>query len=140
MRKLRVVLDTNVVVSAHLNAEGYERHVLDLVLAGKLQIAVSAATLEEYEGVLRRPKFGIAPRQVGRVLRLLRTAARMVRPRYRLEVTRDPADNRFLECAEASNANYLVTGNKRHFPKHWRQTQVVNARELLEWVIPELRR
>ena len=60
MRKLRVVLDTNVVVSAHLNAEGYERHVLDLVLAGKLQIAVSAAILEEYEGVLRRPKFGIA--------------------------------------------------------------------------------
>jgi uncharacterized protein len=140
MRKPRVVLDTNVVVSAHLNAEGYERHVLDLVLAGKLQSAVSAAILEEYEGVLRRPKFGIAPRQVGRSLRLLRKAARIVRPRHRLEVTRDPADNRFLECAEASKADYLVTGNKRHFPKQWRQTQVVNARELIEWVVPELRR
>ncbi len=83
------MLDTNVVVSAHLNAEGYERHVLDLVLAGKLQIAVSVAILEEYEGVLRRPKFRIAPRQVGRSLRLLRKAARVVRPRHRLEVTRD---------------------------------------------------
>jgi putative PIN family toxin of toxin-antitoxin system len=140
MRKLRVVLDTNVVVSAHLNAEGYERHVLDLVLAGKLQIAVSAAILEEYEGVLRRPKFGIAPRQVGRSLRLLRKAARTVSPRHRLEVTRDPDDNGFLECAEASKANYLVTGNKRHFPKQWRQTQVVNARELIELVVPELKR
>jgi putative PIN family toxin of toxin-antitoxin system len=140
MRKLRVVLDTNVVVSAHLNAEGYERHVLDLVLAGKLQVAVSAAILEEYEGVLRRPKFGIAPRQVGRALHLLRTAARMVRPHRRLEVARDPADNRFLECAEASKADYLVTGNKRHFPKQWRQTHVVHARELLERVIPELKR
>jgi len=140
MRKLRVVLDTNVIVSAHLNAEGYERYVLDLVLAGKLQIAVSAAILEEYEGVLRRPKFGIAPRQVGRSLRLLRKAARVVRPRHRLEVTRDPDDNRFLECAEASKADYLVTGNKRHFPKHWRQTQVVNARESIEFVVPELRR
>ena len=140
MRKFRVVLDTNVVVSAHLNAEGYERHVLDLVLAGKLQIAVSAAILEEYEGVLRRPKFGIAPRQVGRALHLLRTAARMVRPHRRQEVARDPADNRFLECAEASKADYLVTGNKRHFPRPWRQVQVVNARELIEWVIPELRR
>jgi putative PIN family toxin of toxin-antitoxin system len=140
MRKLRVVLDTNVVVSAHLNAEGYERHVLDLVLAGKLQVAVSAAILEEYEGVLRRPKFGIAPRQVGRALHLLRTAARMVRPHRRLKVARDPADNRFLECAEASKADYLVTGNKRHFPKQWRQTHVVHARELLERVIPELKR
>ncbi len=107
---------------------------------GTRQVAVSAAILEEYEGVLRRPKFEIAPRQVGRSLRLLRKAARVVRPRHRLEVTRDPDDNRFLECAEASKADYLVTGNKRHFPKQWRQTQVVNARELLEWVIPELRR
>jgi putative PIN family toxin of toxin-antitoxin system len=140
MRKPRVVLDANVVVSAHLNADGYERHVLDLVLAGKLQSAVSAAILEEYEGVLRRPKFGIAPRQVGRSLRLLQNAARVVRPRHRLKVSRDPTDNRFLECAEAFKADYLVTGNKRHFPKQWRQTQVVNARELIEWVVPELRR
>jgi predicted nucleic acid-binding protein len=41
MRTIRVVLDTNVVVSAHLNSEGYERHVLDLALAGKLKLAVS---------------------------------------------------------------------------------------------------
>jgi len=34
----------------------------------------------------------------------------------------------------------VVTGNKRHFPTEWRQAQVVNARELLEWIIPELRR
>ena len=140
MRKPRVVLDANVVVSAHLNADGYERHVLDLVLAGKLQSAVSAAILEEYEGVLRRPKFGIAPRQVGRSLRLLCKAARIVRSRHRLEVAGDPANNRFLECAEAFKADYLVTGNKRHFPKQWRQTQVVNVRELIEWVVPELRR
>lgn len=90
--------------------------------------------------MLRRPKLRIAARQVGRSLRLLRKAARMVRPRHRLEVTRDPADDRFLECAEASKADYLVTGNKRHFPKQWRQTQVVHARELIEFVVPELRR
>jgi predicted nucleic acid-binding protein len=56
-----------------------------------------------------------------------------------LTATHDPADNRFLECAEALKADYLVTGNKRHFPTEWRQTQVVNAWELLEWTIPELR-
>jgi len=140
MRNTRVVLDTNVVVSAHLNSEGYERHVLDLVLAGKLHLVVSPQILEEYEGVLRRPKFGIERRQVRRSLGLLRAAARVVRPHRQLKVTRDPADNRFLECAEAGKADYIVTGNKRHFPGKWRQTQIVNARELLEWIVPLLRR
>lgn len=110
------MLDTNVIVSAHLNAEGYERHVLDLVLAGKLQIAVSAAILEKYEGVLRRPKFGIAPRQAGRSLRLLRKAARVVRcPRHRLDVTRDPDDNRFLECSVGKFPNRVGGPLKPHF-------------------------
>ena len=96
--------------------------------------------LAEYEGVLRRPKFAIKPRQVSESIRLLRKAARIVSPHRKLAVTRDPAHNRFLECAEASKADYVVTGNKRHFPTEWRQAQVVNARELLEWIIPELRR
>jgi predicted nucleic acid-binding protein len=50
------VLDTNVVVSAHLNGEGYERHVLDRGLADKLQMAVSEPILTEYDGVLRRAR------------------------------------------------------------------------------------
>ena len=140
MSAIRVVLDTNVVVSAHLSSEGYERHVLDLALAGKLRLAVTENILAEYEGVLRRAKFGLNGRQVSRSLRLLRKASNIVRPRRELKIAKDRADNRFLECAEAAKADYLVTGNRRHFPKEWRQTVVVNARELLEWVVPELRR
>jgi uncharacterized protein len=140
MPTIRVVLDTNVVVSAHLNSEGHERHVLDLVLGGKLHLAVSEVILIEYEGMLRRTGFRLSPRRVTRSMRLLREAARVVTPHRDLNITRDPADNRFLECADAAKADYLVTGNKRHFPKRWRQTLVVNARELLEWIIPDLRR
>jgi uncharacterized protein len=139
MSTIRVVLDTNVVVSAHLSSEGYERSVLDLSLAGKLRMFASEAILREYESVLRRPKFQLNPLSVSRSLRLLRAAAQVVRPYRRLNVARDPGDNRFLECAEVSAADYLVTGNKRHFPGQWRQTLIVNARELLEWTIPEMR-
>jgi putative PIN family toxin of toxin-antitoxin system len=139
MSTIRVVLDTNVVVSAHLSSEGYERSVLDLALAGKLRMFASEAILREYESVLRRPKFQLNPLSVSRSLRLLRAAAQVVRPYRRLNVARDPGDNRFLECAEVSAADYLVTGNKRHFPGQWRQTLIVNARELLEWTIPEMR-
>ncbi len=140
MRTIQVVVDTNVVVSAHLNDEGYERAVLDLALEGKLRLAVSAAILAEYEVVLRRPEFGLGPRQVSASLRLITCESRIVAPQRELSIAGEPADNRFLECAEAARADFLVTGNKRHFPKHWRPTAVVNARELLEWLMPELRR
>ncbi len=139
MRIIRVVLDTNVVVSAHLNSDGYEKSVLDLALSGKLRMFVSTAILREYESVLRRPKFRLKPSEVSRSLRLFRAAAKVVSPYNQLKVARDAGDNRFLECAEAAKADYLITGNQRHFPKQWRQTLIVNARELLEWTIPELR-
>jgi predicted nucleic acid-binding protein len=49
----------------------------------------------------------------------------------------DEDDNRFLELAEAASAQYLVTGNKRHFPDRWKQTRIVNAREFLEILASE---
>ena len=104
MRTIRVVLDTSVVVSAHLNSEGYERSVLDLALSGKLRMFVSEAILREYEGVLRRPKFRLKPLSVSRSLRLLRAAAGIVAPYSQISVARDPGDSRFLECAEAAKA------------------------------------
>ncbi len=133
MRTIRLVLDTNVVVSAHLNSEGFERYALDLVLAGKLRLLASEAILAEYAAVLARPKFSSAPKQLAKSFRLIRSAARIVRPHHFQTITRDSADNRFLECAYAAKADYLVTGNKRHFPASWQQTLVVNARELVEW-------
>jgi predicted nucleic acid-binding protein len=46
----------------------------------------------------------------------------------------DEADTRFQECAETATADYLVTGNKRHFPKSCKTTEVVNAQELLGFI------
>lgn len=100
MELVRVVLDTNVVVSAHLNADGFERHVLDLVLARKLQLAVSAPILAEYEGVLLRRKFGLLPKLGTALLRNIRRAWKFVHPPTKQAIAHDPADNRFLECAE----------------------------------------
>jgi predicted nucleic acid-binding protein len=54
----------------------------------------------------------------------------------RLTVCPDADDNRILECADAAGADFLVTGNKRHFPAEWKRTSVVNGREFLERVFP----
>lgn len=140
MRLTKVVLDTNVVVSAHLKADSLEAFVLDLGLASKLQLYVSHEILAEYEEVLRRPRFRIDSKKVTQSLRLIKKRAKNVTPTLTLSVSPDPDDKRFLECAEAANADYLVTGNRRHFPAKYRNTLVVNARQLIETITPELKR
>jgi len=140
MPRLKVVLDTNVVVSAHLKPDGFERFVLDLTLASKLQLFVSAEILDEYEGVLLRPKFGIAPELIQASLNLIKSKAKKVKPKRKITESPDPDDNQFLECADSAGADYLVTGNKRHFPASFGNTLVVNARELIEIITPDLQR
>lgn len=133
---IRVVLDTNVVVSAVLTRGGAEAHALDLAAARKIQLYVSVAILTEYEAVLRRSKFSrVSPKAIDTALELIRRVAIIVNPKEMLGVSSDESDNRFLECAEAADADYLVTGNKRHFPEQWKRCMVIGARELVELLI-----
>ena len=135
-----LVLDTNVVVSANLNPEGNEALVVSLALNRKVRLFVSRPILEEYERVLLYPRLKFDAGAVGRFMALLRKTARLVTPARTIAESVDDADNRFLECAEAAHADFLVTGNKRHFPKQWNETQVVNARELVEVIGPSFLR
>ena len=134
---IRTVLDTNVVVSALLNPDGAEASIVQLVLEGLVQLCVSDAVVAEYEGVLHRPKFVRVAQFVTAHLAALRAAGERVDPKVLVDVSKDDADNRFLECAEAAQADNLVTGNKRHFPPAWRETRVVTARQFLELVHPQ---
>jgi putative PIN family toxin of toxin-antitoxin system len=132
MPLLKVVLDTNVVVSAHLNRDGFEHLVLRLGLARQIQLYFTNEIFAEYEEVLRRKKFAIDPAKVTASLKNIRRAGILVHPKRTVSVSSDPDDNRFLECAGATRADYLVTGNKRDFPKTFGKTRVVNAKELIE--------
>jgi predicted nucleic acid-binding protein len=64
--------------------------------------------------------------------------ARFVAPIGSLHVTSDPADNIFLECADAAGADYLITGNQRHFPNFWKKTKIISSREFIGIVGPHL--
>jgi len=126
-----LVLDTNVMVSANLNAEGLEALVVSLALNHKVQSYVSEPILEEYERILLYPRLKFNPQEVAKFMAFVRRASSVVKPSHTVTESTDDADNRFLECAETAGADFLVTGNKRHFPKRWKKTQVVSARELL---------
>ena len=135
-----LVIDTNVLVSANLNADGLEAVVVALALNGKIQMHVSGPILAEYERVLFYPRLKFKPAQVRKVLATLRSCAALLTPVKVVTACRDEPDNRFLECAEAAGAEFLVTGNKRHFPQRWKTTRVANAREVLALIGPSFLR
>lgn len=112
---------------------------LDLSLAGQIQLCSSVEIIDEYARVLARPKFAIPPNLIAGSMDLIRRASAMFEPQKRVSAAADPDDNKFLECAEAANADYLVTGNKRHFPRVWKTARVVNAREVIDILIPDLK-
>jgi uncharacterized protein len=135
-----VVLDTNVVVSALLGSKGLEERVLKLALHRIVRLYVSTPILEEYEQVLLSPRLGLHHSLVRSSLSRIRAAAQAVHPMRTVTACGHGEDNRFLECAEAARAEFLITGNRRHFPLRWKQTTVVNARQFLELVGSSLRR
>jgi uncharacterized protein len=128
---VRVVLDTNVVISAALKPNGNERAVFTAVRAADAILLVSPALLAEYEQVAARGKFRRIHAELAGVIAAIRLSAHLVHPEAVPRVSRDIADDMVLACAEAGAADYLVTGNLRDFPSTWHGTRVVNARAFL---------
>ena len=65
------------------------------------------------------------------LLSKLEACAVQVVPHETLSAAADEDDNRFLECAVAAGAAYLITGNLKHYPAVWGSTRIVNARGFL---------
>lgn len=138
MLPLKLVLDTNVVVSGALKPRGLERTALVFALTSPASLFLSQQILAEYTEVLNRPELRIPPNERQQLMDLITSRGRVVSPNRKLAVCRDPDDDIFLECAEAARADYLITGNIKHFPRYWRNTKIINAREFLEIIAPHL--
>jgi uncharacterized protein len=138
MVPLRLVIDTNVVVSAALKPDGLQRTVVLLAITKPARWYISSAVFSEYRDVLSRPELQIRKGLRLQFLQLIEKRSYLVTPSRALQVAKDSADNMFLECADAARADYLVTGNLRHFPRFWKQTKVITSREFLSIAAPHL--
>jgi putative PIN family toxin of toxin-antitoxin system len=138
MIPLRLVIDTNIVISAALKPDGLQRTVLLLAITKPARLYVSAAIVAEYREVLARPELKIRKGLRQQLLDLIKNRAQIVKPSRALQVAKDPDDDKFLECADAASADYLITGNQRHFPKFWKKTKVITSREFISIVAPHL--
>jgi putative PIN family toxin of toxin-antitoxin system len=138
MLPLRLVIDTNVLISAAIKPAGLPRTIVLLALTKPARWYISPAILKEYGDVLARPELKIRKGLQHQLLKLIENRSHVVDPKRRLDVTKDPNDNMFLECADAARADYLVTGNLKHFPRYWKRTKVISPREFIDLMAPHI--
>lgn len=107
---MKVVFDTNILVSALVFPGGRGEAALLRVAEERDRLLLSRAILDELLGVLAR-KFARDTEELARVALLLSELSIPVKPRRRLRVVKDDPDNRILECAVAGSADVIVTGD-----------------------------
>lgn len=133
---IRVVLDTNVLVSALLFG-GRPGMLRDLWKSGRIIPLVTKETFAEFRKVLSYPKFKLTQREIRSILN--EEILPFVEPVEIIElvsgICRDPHDDMFLAVAASGDAQFLVTGDKDLLVlKQYRQTEIVTLAELFSFV------
>jgi putative PIN family toxin of toxin-antitoxin system len=131
---MRVVLDTNVLLSALAFPGGKPDQIRLRVRHGEIELFLSDFILAELERILR-DTFRFTPRQTADRVTAIRRMATLVVPKERIAlVAAKDDDNRILECAVAAHADYLVTGDKEHLLplRSIGATQIVSPAAFLE--------
>jgi putative PIN family toxin of toxin-antitoxin system len=135
---LKLVVDTNVIISALLKPESNPALMMSLILRGDCRLCVTEKIFSEYEEVSGRGKFKeLDQASVRELLSTLRSRALWVVPKVTIDdMAKDPADNAFLECALESKADFLITGNIHHFPeKKFHRTSILTPAEFVSYAV-----
>jgi len=130
---LRVVLDTNVLVSGLLSPFGPPGEIVRLVSSGSISLCLDARILTEYEEVLARPKFSFDQDDVLALLDFIDSRSEFVAAQPLSVRLPDTDDEPFLEVTVAASADCLITGNMAHFPPDTRAgATVVSPAEFMD--------
>ena len=112
---MRVVIDTNVLVSGVINPHGPPGRIVDAALAEAVAVLYDDRIMSEYRSVLTRPAFGFLRADVDALVDFIELAGEPTRAQHLAVVLPDPADLPFLEVAAGGGTDALVTGNVKHF-------------------------
>ena len=129
---MRVVLDTNIIVSALIAPAGKPAAIIDAWLDGKFTLLTCAAHVDELRATLQKPRVAelVKPHKAGRLVNQVKKLAEDIDPLPRVKRSPDPTDDFLLALSEAGKADYLVTGDKSGLLALGRHkgTQIVSAR------------
>ena len=132
----RIVIDTNVIISALIQKSYPYTIVNELFIDDKIEMCVSEELMAEYYEVLRREKFARFQDFFARAELLLveiETKATMFKPKIKLQLISDADDNMVLELADECAADFVITGNTTDFIfSTYKATKIVTPREFWE--------
>jgi putative PIN family toxin of toxin-antitoxin system len=130
---LKIIIDTNVLISAALKGRKPREAILKILANPKFEWVVSPAILDEYRGVLSRPKLKLSESEKEEWFEILDLATIVIEANLEIDFPRDRKDAKFLACAVAVNADYLLTGD-RDFEdvKELGKTQIVSVSRFLD--------
>ena len=126
---MKVVLDTNVLVSGLLNPNGPPAAILNLLVNEKIKLLYDSRILQEYIEVLHREKFGFNSELVEGLIDYVKEEGEYISAEPANIEFRDEYDRMFYEVMTSGKAEYLVTGNSNHFPKY---NKIMKPREFLK--------
>jgi putative PIN family toxin of toxin-antitoxin system len=113
---IRVVLDTNILVSAFWSKDGNAACIVRLFIEDKLVLIYSREILAEYKIVLSRPAFQFRRVKIGEIINHIRKYGILVNPSVSDIPFTDESDRKFFDAANTYSA-ILITGNQKHYPE-----------------------
>jgi putative PIN family toxin of toxin-antitoxin system len=131
---MKVVIDTNVIVSGLINVEGAPAQIVNLLLNGRITLLYDSRVLQEYVEVLYRKKFGFKRNDIEPILDYIRNEGEYVPAEPTNTKFADRDDQMFYEVAKTANAKCMITGNKNHFPN---EELIKNPKEFIDLYLSE---
>lgn len=132
---MRLVVDTNVLISALFSAQSLPSHLIALWREGRFDLLTSADQIDELMRVTRYPRIRerLSPTLAGRLINELKDVATVVTGLPNITASPDPYDDYLLATALAGEADFVVTGDKRDLLilKVFQGVRIVSVRELL---------
>ncbi len=130
---MKIVVDTNVLVSGLLNPSGPPGKIVTLLASGEISLYFDARIFLEYSEVFSRPKFCFVRERIATFLEQLESTGEIVSAKMLSKPLPHGSGEPFLEVAISANAKYLITGNDRHFPREsWERVEVLSPHDFLE--------
>jgi putative PIN family toxin of toxin-antitoxin system len=126
---MKIVLDINIIVSAFINPKGVPGAIVSLVLAKKIIICYDNKIFSEYMEVLKKSKFNFDNALVDDFLDFIKENGEYIVTEPQAVKFEDEDDKAFYDAYKSSDANYIITGNKKHFPK---ENNIITPKEYIE--------
>ena len=144
VEKLKVVVDTNNVVSAPFSEHGNPARIFELILIQEITNFTSDKIIEEITDVLNRDKFKriLSKDKIKFIIKNFKKFSILVNPNFKLDIIKEDADdNIILECAVTANAEYIISGDNHLLNLgHYKNSKIVSPKQFLDIYLEHIKK